>query len=460
VYSLHKIPPPGKRENDVYGYSATEIRVRKSTAWGRDPKKYFLIVIQTQYIPPLTSVKNSLHPLPSREPLRRRGACCGVAFFIMNILFTRFPLESSFGGAEVQTLSLMKGLIEKEHEVSFVGSCPTLLQAMSDEQLAVSTKVLNIGAPPVTKWHSLSFLWRKREMKRELINALENEFAANRLPLTAIFMLSLTEKLLLTKWCANHGIKVIWVEHDRVGRWLSKNPWLPALRKLSALATTVVVSSLSIDLYQKMGWKGKIVAIPNGIDIQKYETRNTLASRSFSEGWKSEPSSPFHIGCIARLTHDKGVDVLINAVKDLPNIHLTIIGTGREESAVQSLLKKNLQATSYKLQATHENIADFYRSIDVLVLPSREHDPFGLVVAEAMASGVPTICTDVCGIASYVDSSESIIVPAGNVQKLRDAILQIQQHGAWAHLASHGPDVAKNRFSLPAMVERYEALLY
>ena len=449
MYSLHKIPPPGKRENDVYGYSATEIRVRKSTAWGRDPKKYFLIVIQTQYIPPLTSVKNSLHPLPPREPLQRRGACCGVAFFIMNILFTRFPLESSFGGAEVQTLSLMKGLIEKEHEVSFVGSCPTLLQAMSDEQLAVSTKVLNIGAPPVTKWHSLSFLWRKREMKRELINALENEFAANRLPLTAIFMLSLTEKLLLTKWCANHGIKVIWVEHDRVGRWLTKNPWLPQLRELSVLATTVVVSSLSISLYRSIGWRGKIVAIPNGIDLAKFDSSPI-----------SGPSSPLRIGCIVRLTHDKGVDVLIHAVKDLPNIHLTIIGTGREESAVQSLLKKNLQATSYKLQATHENIADFYRSIDVLVLPSREHDPFGLVVAEAMASGVPTICTDVCGIASYVDSSESIIVPAGNVQKLRDAILQIQQHGAWAHLASHGPDVAKNRFSLPAMVERYEALLY
>jgi len=46
----------------------------------------------------------------------------------MNILFTRFSLESAYGGAEVQTLSLMKGLKEKGHEMIFLGSCPVLLE--------------------------------------------------------------------------------------------------------------------------------------------------------------------------------------------------------------------------------------------------------------------------------------------------------------------------------------------
>ncbi|HLD07471.1 MAG TPA: glycosyltransferase family 4 protein, partial [Candidatus Peribacterales bacterium] len=380
------------------------------------------------------------------------------------ILFTRFPLESHFGGAEVQTLNLMKGLMEKGREVSFLGSCPTLLEAISNERLAINMKKMEIGPPPVTQWNAISFLWRKRKMKQKLINVLESELAANRLPLTAIFMLSLTEKLLLTEWCHKRGMKVIWIEHDRIGRWLTKNPWLPLLRRMSQYATTVVVSKMSIDLYQKMGWRGEIIAIPNGVDIDKFCGTPILGVQHVAER-----RATFHIGCIARLTRDKGVDLLIEAVKDIPNVHLTIIGSGREETNVRSLLKKNLPAThstssgsstSYQLQATHPNIADFYRSIDLLILPSREHDPFGLVIAEAMAAGVPTICTDACGIAAHLDPSESIIVKAGKSENLRDAILKIQQHDTYAHLAAVGPEIAKNRFSLRAMVASYDALLY
>src|SRR3989344_7616499 len=98
----------------------------------------------------------------------------------MRILFTRFPLESHFGGAEVQTLSLMKGLMEKGHEVSFLGSCATLLRAVSDQRLAISTKRVHIGPPPVTKWHSISFLWRMRRMKRKLIASVDEVLTAKR----------------------------------------------------------------------------------------------------------------------------------------------------------------------------------------------------------------------------------------------------------------------------------------
>ena len=77
-----------------------------------------------------------------------------------------------------------------------------------------------------------------------------------------------------------------------------------------------------------------------------------------------------------------------------------------------------------------------------------------------MAAGVPTICTDACGIAAHLDPSESIIVKAGKSENLRDAILKIQQHDTYAHLAAVGPEIAKNRFSLRAMVASYDALLY
>ena len=81
----------------------------------------------------------------------------------MNILFTRFPLESRYGGAEVQTLSLMNGLQEKGHTISFLGSCPTLLERCAS--ISVPVQKLLIGPPPVSFKLALSFFWRKFSAK-------------------------------------------------------------------------------------------------------------------------------------------------------------------------------------------------------------------------------------------------------------------------------------------------------
>ncbi len=85
----------------------------------------------------------------------------------MRILFTRFPLESIYGGAEMQTLSLMKGLRERGHEVAFLGSCQVLLEKAISYQLSAIR--LDIGSPPVTKWGAVSFLWRHNRMRKKLL---------------------------------------------------------------------------------------------------------------------------------------------------------------------------------------------------------------------------------------------------------------------------------------------------
>ena len=126
----------------------------------------------------------------------------------MKILFTRFPLESAHGGAELQTLSLLKGFAKRGHAVSFLGSCPVLLEMCKKE--GISAVALSIGKPPVTKMGAISFAWRKQKMQRTLETAI-CEFGE----LDVICMLSMTEKILLTPFAAKQGIKVFWIEHDR-----------------------------------------------------------------------------------------------------------------------------------------------------------------------------------------------------------------------------------------------------
>jgi glycosyltransferase involved in cell wall biosynthesis len=362
----------------------------------------------------------------------------------MRILFTRFPLESAYGGAEIQTLNLMDGLRAAGHEMSFLGTCPTLLSECAKRDIPVSR--LDIGEPPVTKWSALSFLWRKRKMKSELRNALQKHGSID-----AVVMLSLSEKILVTEEAARLGVKVLWIEHDRVGPWLTRNPWLPALRKAAVHATTVCVSELSRRLYLDLGWPVKgTIAIPNGIDLARFPPRT------------QEPKNAVpRIGCIARLSPEKGVDVLIEAAAPLLGAILSIVGQGREEERLRALIRERGARDRIGIKPTEPNIPAFYRNLDLFVLPSSDHDPFGLVAAEAMATGVATIITDACGIADELKNGDNaVIVKAGDPEALRTAINDLAKDTAKrTRIADAGKRIAMQKFGLETMVQGYLDLL-
>lgn len=382
----------------------------------------------------------------------------------MRILFTRFPLESRFGGAEVQTLSLMNGLKERGHDVAFLGSCPVMLRESAN--IGVPTTVLDIGAPPVTKFGAISFFWRRRGMQKKLEEAISRSGDSRISAPDTIVMLSLSEKLLLTPAALAQGIRVIWLEHDRVGRWLTSNPWLAELRNLSRLVTTVVVSELSRKIYLDLGWDEKtVVAIPNGIDEKRLEVRRPKAEVQSDDASFALHTSHFRIGTVARLSADKGVDVLIQAVADLPQTDLTIVGTGSEEGFLRRLItdmtaRESAHEQRVRLHRTVDDLGAFYRSLDVFVLPSREHDPFGLVAAEAMLCRTATVVTDACGIASSLQNGiDALIVPANDAGALKNALRSLEHSAQRAAMADAGKRSAQERFSLKTMIDAYESML-
>lgn len=367
--------------------------------------------------------------------------------YSMKILFTRFPLESALGGAEIQTLSLMEGLMERGHAVAFAGSCPVLLRECRKRHIPVAE--VNIGPPPVTKGGAISFSWRKMFMKRKLRELFEN-FASEDSQLDALVMLSLSEKLLLTDIAADAGTKVIWIEHDRIGNWLTKNPWLTLLLKQSAKAMTVAVSELSRKMYVGMGWpEEKVVAIVNGV-ASPPSPLSIPPARHPGEG------EPLRLGCIARLSYEKGIDILINAMEDVPkNITLEIVGTGREENILRTLVHALNLDDRITFTAHEPDVASAYARFDALVLPSREHDPFGIVAAEAMLLGIPVIVTDQCGIADYLENGkDAIVAKANSSSALVDAIKEIGDRRK--KIGENGQKTAQEKFSVKSMVKRYE----
>ena len=363
----------------------------------------------------------------------------------MKILFTRFPLESAHGGAEVQTISLMRGLKGKGHNVSFLGSCPVMLELCKKE--GMPSKKLDIGPPPVTKWGTLSFLLRQFHMRKNLnseFSILNSQFCFD-----AIVMMSFSEKLLLSQSAIKRNIEVYWLEHDPIGRWLTMNPWLHRLRRFSRDVTTVCVSELSKKMYIQLGWsEDKVIAIPNGIDLNRFEKVES----------KNSNTQHLKLGCVARLSDEKGIDVLIRALEHLSNAHLTIIGRGQSEAFLRKLIDDLNLGERVLIKRQIDNLGEFYRSIDCLILPSRQHDPFGLVAAEAMALGTPIIVTDACGIADYLDVTEAIVVPPDSHKALEEAILKLSNPELRARMGKAGMEAVRAKFSVEKMIESYDQL--
>ncbi|ESQ81354.1 glycosyltransferase [Asticcacaulis sp. YBE204] len=132
------------------------------------------------------------------------------------------------------------------------------------------------------------------------------------------------------------------------------------------------------------------------------------------------------IGALGRLHVNKGFDVLIRAVGLLRDrdvdVHLSIAGDGPEKDNLHKLVDQlGLQAL-VGFPGWIEPADGFMATCDLFVLSSRV-EPFGLVLAEAMAAGVPVISTGIDGPRHILKDGElAQLVPPESPEALADAI--------------------------------------
>jgi glycosyltransferase involved in cell wall biosynthesis len=148
----------------------------------------------------------------------------------------------------------------------------------------------------------------------------------------------------------------------------------------------------------------------------------------------------------------------------MKNVRLTIIGEGRMQRSVQRQIRKITKredgAPRITLIARKPDLATFYDALDILVLPSREHDPFGMTVAEAMMRGVAVVVTDACGIAEYLKSGRTAMIAQPNdARALEEAIRRLSDGPTRTRIARAGQRTALKLFALDTMIDAYEEVM-
>jgi glycosyltransferase involved in cell wall biosynthesis len=147
----------------------------------------------------------------------------------------------------------------------------------------------------------------------------------------------------------------------------------------------------------------KIAVIINGVNTEEFAPGNRDRS---SLGLPENVLLAFFAGDIR--TSRKNLDTVLKALVEVPDLHLAIAGS--TESSPYPELAANLKISN----RTHflgyrTDISELMRAMDMFVFPSR-YEPFGMVISEAMATGLPVITTSTIGAAEIVTPECGIVL--------------------------------------------------
>lgn len=204
----------------------------------------------------------------------------------------------------------------------------------------------------------------------------------------------------------------------------------------------------------------KIVHIPNGIDIRRFEGPVDQSSKKMSLG--IQPDDVI-IGTVANMREVKNHRNLISAFKNvhsqISNVTLVLVGSGPLEKGLKTLTTDLRIADKVKFLGHRDDTSELYQIFDIFCLSSFA-EGFPLVILEAMACKLPIVATDVSGINEIIQPGKNgYLVSSNNSAELADALtLLIQNRGLRNHLGTNGYQTASNQYSFNKWICKYDAL--
>jgi glycosyltransferase involved in cell wall biosynthesis len=212
----------------------------------------------------------------------------------------------------------------------------------------------------------------------------------------------------------------------------------------NALRETALLTSPDIDFD----------VIPNGMDISKFSPRCSPSAAA---------ERPLRIITVARLLERKGIQHLLEAIaKPVPlEVTLKIVGTGSyEDSLRRQVVELGLADRVEFAGFVHsDELPTHYQEADVFVLPS-QIESFGLVFAEAMASGLAVIATRIGGIPELIRSgTEGILVSPASPGEIRAALEYVMEHPeSLQKMGVAGRRRIEEKYTWRAVAKRYLAV--
>lgn len=165
------------------------------------------------------------------------------------------------------------------------------------------------------------------------------------------------------------------------------------------------------------------------------------------------------VGTLGRLEQEKGFDVLLRALSNVPHAVAVLVGDGRDRQELVDLaetlgLEDRVRFTGWSAEPRRH-----LPTFDVCAVPSRI-EAFPLVVVEAMLAGLPVVAAEVGSVAdAVVDGETGLLVPPDDVDALAAALRSLLgDPERMRQMGLRGRERARERFTADAMAAAFETL--
>ena len=167
---------------------------------------------------------------------------------------------------------------------------------------------------------------------------------------------------------------------------------------------------------------------------------------------------------VGRLVSDKGADVLLRALgilkeRNIP-ANLTIIGRGPEETNLRALVCELAldQAVTFAGEKVGPELAELMNRHQVIVIPSRWPEPFGIVALEGIACGCIAVGSEEGGLSETIGNC-GMTFRNGDCQELADRLRTLLSDSQMREKSRAAASAHLERFRAQTVAQRYLALL-
>lgn len=375
-------------------------------------------------------------------------------------ILTNYPADHATftGGVETATASLLEGLCNYQEEFEFhVISVPkSLTDDKHERRGGVYFHFLHVPqytwARPRLLWRVLNAYSELRRISPDLVHCQDN------MALALATILSGYNRVFTI-----HGVK----RHEASKRtgweyWSANMDAVIEKYVYRHFSAFICVSDYASNILESEGKKRKF-AIPNPVNVQFFKDKDD------SEITTQAKLCLLFAGVLTPLKRPHDLLQAHQHLRDhFPKLETVFCGEVQDKAYVEAMyrtiIRQGIEGVRFLGRVDQRQLADLLAGATALVLPSsQENSP--MVIAEAMASGVPVVATRVGGIPSMIQHGRTgLLYDAGNVVRLIDCLKRLLMQPALCHImGQHARQEARKRYSpiivADATVAAYRQLL-